>query len=166
MKLTTKTMVAGALLAAMAVILKYGSFTLLDYRLTFYDIPLMITGIVFGPVVGAIVGFITDWIYTVGMGYTIGLFTISSILWGLLPGLMLLVLKHINLKTIIIIVLVTSVLAFLSNTMALYVMYGSGTLANLPARIITMIIKWPVQVYAMKLIYERVLLPLKIKREF
>lgn len=166
MKISTKALVTGSLLAALAVVLKISSFTLLDYRLTFYDIPLMISSIALGPLVGGIVGFITDWIYSIVMGYSIGLFSISSIIWGLVPGLLLYILKDVNLKTLIVIVLVTSVLAFAANTAALYFYYGSGTLANLPLRTVTMIIKWPIEVFALKIIYSRVLLPLKMKREF
>ncbi len=164
MKMSTKAIVLGGLLAAMAVGLKFSSFTLIDYRLTFYDIPLIISSIVLGPVVGGFVGFVTDWVYSILMGYPIGLFTISSIIWGLIPGMLLIVLRRVNVRTLIIIILVTSVLAFTANTFALYIMYGSGTLANLPARILTMMIKLPIQVFAVKVIYSRVLLPLKIKK--
>jgi len=160
----TKTLVFAALLAAMAVALKFYSFTTLDYRFTFYDIPLMVTGIIFGPLAGGIAGFITDWIYALAHGYPLGIFTLSSIMWGFLPGLLMVVLRKVNVLTLIVIVLSTSVLAFLINTVALYVLLNGGIIAGLPARIITMIIKWPIQVIVLKQVYERVILPLKIRR--
>jgi len=161
MKLTTKALVGGAVLAALAITLKYTSITTMEYRLTFYDIPLMIAGIAFGPFVGGIAGFVTDWIYATLHGWPIGLFTLSSIAWGVIPGLMMLVLKKVSILNLVLIVIITSFIAFSLNTFALYQLQGSAVLAMLPARLITMVVKWPVQVIALKAIYARVLLPLK-----
>ena len=85
-----------------------------------YDIPLMIAGVAFGPAVGGIVGFVTDWIYSTTQGWPIGLFTLSSILWGFIPGLLMIVLKKINVKTILVIVLITSIAASRSWSTALF----------------------------------------------
>lgn len=161
MKIPTKALVGGAIMAALAVALKFTSITTMEYRLTFYDIPLMISGLVFGPVVGGIAGFVTDWIYATTQGWPIGLFTLSSIAWGLIPGLLLFVLKKVNLMSIIVIVLITSITAFGLNTFALYTIQGSGVLAMLPARLITMAIKWPIQVIIVQQVYARVIVPLK-----
>ncbi|QVK21730.1 folate family ECF transporter S component [Mycoplasmatota bacterium] len=160
----TRILAIGGILAAMAIVLKVFSFTTLDYRFTFYDIPLMVAGIAFGPVVGGITGFVTDWIYATTHGWPIGLFTISSILWGLLPGLLMIMIKEVNVKVIILIVLITSISAFAMNTLALYQLSGSGVFALMPARAITMVIKWPIEVILLSHIYQRVMIPFKIKR--
>ncbi len=161
MKISTRALVGGAIMAALAVALKFTSITTMEYRLTFYDIPLMISGIAFGPLVGGIAGFVTDWIYGTTQGWPIGLFTLSSIAWGLIPGLLLMALKKVNLFSIIVIVFVTSVIAFSLNTLALYSLQGTGVLAMLPARIITMMLKWPIEVIAVQQVYQRVIVPLK-----
>ncbi len=162
--MSTKAIAMGGTLAALAIVLKMFSLTTFDLRISFYDIPLMISGVLFGPLVGGLVGFITDWIYSTTQGFPLGLFTISSILWGLIPGLLMLVLKKINVKTITVIVVITSVFAMASNTVALYQFTGSAVFAMLPARIIVMIIKWPIQVIILKQLHQRVILPLNIKR--
>lgn len=161
MKISTKALVGGAVMAALAIALKFTSITTMEYRFTFYDIPLMIAGIAFGPLVGGIAGFITDWIYATTQGWPIGLFTLSSIAWGLVPGLMMMALKKVDVKRLVVIVIVTSFIAFSLNTFALYQFQGSGVLAMLPARLVTMVIKWPIQVIVVKAVYERVILPLK-----
>lgn len=162
MKISTKALVGGAILAALAIALKFTSITSLEYRFTFYDLPLMIAGIAFGPLVGGITGFITDWIYATTQGWPIGLFTLSSIAWGLIPGLMMLIFKKVDLKRVILIVFVTSIVAFGLNTFALYQFQGSGVLAMLPIRLITMVIKWPVQVFVVTAIHHRVLVPMRV----
>ncbi|XMB85502.1 folate family ECF transporter S component [Mycoplasmatota bacterium WC44] len=164
MKLSTRVIVMSGILAAMAITLKFLSFTTLEYRFTFYDIPLMISGIVFGPFIGGIVGFITDWIYATTQGWPIGLFTLSSIMGGLIPGLAFMIFKNVNIKTITVTVLVTSILCFSMNTFALYQFQGAGVLGMLVPRIITMVIKWPIEVIMLNEVYKRVIVQFNIKR--
>lgn len=162
MKMSTRAIATAGILAALAIILKtYLSFTTAEYRFTFFDIPLMISGIAFGPFVGGVAGFVTDFVYATQspFGFSFNLMTVSSILWGAVPGLLLLVLRRVNIKTLIVIVLITSVLCFTLNSIQLYIWFGEGMFANLLPRIITMVVKWPIEVYMLKVVYERVLKP-------
>ncbi len=62
---TIKTMTMAAMLTAMSVVIGIFCKTLLNfggglYRITFENLPILISGIMFGPVVGGIVGLATD----------------------------------------------------------------------------------------------------------
>ncbi len=62
---TVKTMTAAAMLTAMSVVIGIICKTLLNfggglYRITFENLPILISGIMFGPIVGGVVGIATD----------------------------------------------------------------------------------------------------------
>jgi len=46
--------------AALSFILRFTAFTTVDYRFTFDDIALLAAGMVLGPVLGLITGFVAD----------------------------------------------------------------------------------------------------------
>ncbi len=167
--LGTRVITRVAILVAMSVILKVLlSFTLSDYRFTFYDIPLMVVGIMFGPFVGGLSGFIVDWINIMMPNLATGfnLFTISSIMWGVIPGLLLFGRKELSLLRIFIAVFITSTLCFGINSVQLYLWMGNAVYAGLPARIVTLIIKFPLQVMVLDILYKRVLVfDLKLLRQ-
>ena len=153
---STKTLARIAILVALSVLLK--SFLSIEtqiFRATFYDIPLMILGITLGPAAGLAGGFIVDWLHVLfsPFAFSFNLFTASSIVWGLLPGLFLFK-RRMTLRMLAITVIITSLIAFSLNTWQLYIWYGSGIVSALPARIITMVIKLPIQVYVVKVIVE------------
>ena len=144
----------------MSFLLKsFFSFILSDFRFTFYDIPLMVTGIMFGPIIGGLSGFIVDWfnilVPNLAMGFN--LFTLSSVLWGVIPGIFLFGRKELSMTRIVSTVLLTSILCFSINTYQLYLFYGSGGLASLPFRIATLIIKLPIQVLILVILFKRVI---------
>ena len=108
-----------AILVSMSIVLKvFLAFTLADYRFSFYDIPIMMTGIMFGPMLGAMSGFIVDWINILMPNLATGfnLFTVSSMMWGIIPGLLLFGREKITLTRIIITTVVTSFICFCINT--------------------------------------------------
>jgi len=144
----------------MGIVLKTFSLTTLEFRFSFYDIPLFIGGMVLGPVFGLIIGFVTDWIYVLihPFAFSFNLMTLSTMMWGFLGGLAFYgKLNHLNMVKLTVLIIVTSLIAFTLNSIQLYVWFGSGMLAQVPIRIATMIIKWPVQVFAIKVLYDRVL---------
>lgn len=150
-----------ALLIAMAVILKlFVSITTSEYRFTFYDLPLMISGIMFGPIYGAIAGFSTDVANIVYPNLATGfnLMTISSIMWGLIPGL-LLHKRKVNLLTVSITVVMTSAICFSINTWQLAIWSNGASLhwAMLAPRIVTALLKLPIQVIVVEILYSRVI---------
>jgi ECF transporter S component (folate family) len=147
-------------LVAISVVLKVIlSFTLATYRFTFYDIPLMLTGIMFGPLAGVVGGFTVDWINIMMPNLATGfnLFTISSMMWGFIPGLFLFK-RDLSLLNVSLVVFITSIIAFGLNSLQLYFWMGNGMVAMLPARLITLIIKLPLQVFIIDVLYKRVVL--------
>lgn len=168
MKISTRSIAFAGILAALAIILKtYLSITTAEYRFTFFDIPLMISGIAFGPFIGGIAGFVTDFVYATQspFGFSFNLMTVSSMMWGIIPGLILLTRNKLTLRSIMFIVVITSLVCFSLNSMQLYIWYREGMIGNLPARLITLAVKWPIQVYVLKVVYERALKPFKLVEE-
>ncbi len=92
LKITSKQLVIGALFAAMSIALKPIDFYFLPTaRLNVTAVPIILSGVTLGPVLGAAVGFIAD-----VLGYALFdksgqplslLLTLSSVMMGLVPGL-------------------------------------------------------------------------------
>jgi ECF transporter S component (folate family) len=124
-------------------------------RLSFGEIPLMLSGIILGPVYGGITGALADLI-----GYPINAqgayfpgFTITAALSGLLPGLMSkLVKKEWTWLSLTVVVSITTVItSLLLNTLWLNIMIGKAFVALLPPRIIASLILIPIYVIVIKL---------------
>lgn len=108
----------------------------LNFGLPYYAIPLIIGGIVLGPIYGLMMGFVSDFIgfQLAPQGDYILLFSISAMAWGLIPGLFL---KHKSgLIRIVVVLFLTHVFATASNTGAMF-LYGWGdyAMASLPLRL-------------------------------
>jgi len=158
---TVKTLNRTAILVSMSIVLK--TFLVLDspeFRLTFYGIPLIILGIMLGPVIGIIGGFVVDWIYVMvsPFAFSFNLFTLSAISWALIPALLLFRRKELSWKSIAIVVVITSITAFTINTLALYTFYQEGIYAMLPLRFVTMLLKLPIQIVVINVLYQRVII--------
>ena len=155
---STKTLTKIAILVAMSIVLK--SFLSLEtqvFRVTFYDIPLIILGVMVGPIAGIIGGFAVDFMHVMfsPFAFTFNLFTVSAIMWGFIPGIFLFK-RNFRVSTLVIIIAFTSIIAFSLNTAQLYLWYGSGSVIGaLPMRLITMVIKIPIQVILIKNVLER-----------
>lgn len=123
-------------------------------RISFGDVPLIMSGFMFGPVVGGLTGLAADII-----GFLINPqgpyhpgFTLSSILWGVIPGLwMLLWIKRTSFeerysfKKILLAVATTAAIVSLGlNTYWLSNLYGKGFFILLPTRILATIISIPI----------------------
>ena len=151
---TTKNLVRVAVFVAVSIVLK--SFLSIEtqiFRLTFFDIPLMLLGLLIGPVAGLIGGFVVDWMHVLfsPFAFSFNLFTLSTMMWGFIPGIFLFR-KKLSVTSLTIVVVLTSIIAFSLNTYQLFIWYGEGIYAALPARIITMIVKIPIQVYLVRAI--------------
>jgi ECF transporter S component (folate family) len=161
-----KRLVLIGILTALASIIKivFQVTTTGSFRITFYELPIIIAGGLFGPLMGAIAGFITDVVYLVSFGYTVSLMTVSSVLWGVIAGLIIFK-KGWTLKRIIIVVLIGSILEFLINGTQLFIWQSTGNLSQdlrvflpqQPIRILILAVKWPVQIILVKIIYDRVI---------
>jgi riboflavin transporter len=155
MRVTTRQLSFAAMFAALSFILRFTAFTTVDYRFTFDDIALLAAGMVLGPVLGLITGFVADVIYSLLMGFPLGIFTLASMSWGFVAGL-LVYNKPLTLPRISTAVLVTSLVAFSITTFALFQLFNTGILAGLPARLVTLVIKWPIQIGVLYVVATRV----------
>lgn len=157
---TTKTLNRAAILIAMSVVFK--SFLSIEggvFRISFFDIPLIVLGIMLGPVIAIISGFVVDWIYvlTSPFAFTFNFMTLSTIAWALIPALFLFRRKNISIFILSIVIILTSIIAFSLNTYQLYIWYGTGAFGDLPVRIVIMLVKLPIQISLINILYKRVL---------
>lgn len=131
-----KRIAIDAMMSAMYVTLAYFSINLGFAKITFECFPVIIAGLMLGPVDGLIVGAIGTFIYQL-TGYGI---TVTTLLWmlpymacGLVCGLYAKRFKYYNsLKQIWIIIIISELLVFAFNTLAIFVdskVYGYYTFA-------------------------------------
>jgi ECF transporter S component (folate family) len=125
-------------------------------RLSFGEVPIMLSGILLGPVYGIACGALSDLIgyaiSPVGGPYFPG-FTLTSALTGLIPGLMARYYRNYwNWFFVITIVSVTAAVSVLLNTLWLSLMHGKAYLALLPPRIIGKALLIPAYVIILKLV--------------
>jgi len=155
---TLRKLILAGMFVALAVVLKQFAITTAEFRLSFYDLPLFIGGMVLGPMAGLAMGFGADWIHVLinPFAFSFNFITLSAMTWGLAGGLFY-PLKNLNRFKLTVIIIVASILAFTFNSIQLYIMAGEGMLAQVPIRLATMVLKWPIQVIAIEAIYRRVL---------
>ena len=133
-------------------------------RLNTYGAPIAVVGILFGPVAGGLTGYLVDLLYSLyyGWGVVPNFFTVSSIMWGVIPGLFFFR-RSKTLRKVVLVIFLTGLSELIFNTLGLYVFTtnGFGTvdflLANLPWRIALMLVMVPVNVYIVDVIYDRVI---------
>jgi ECF transporter S component (folate family) len=154
MKISTRQLAFAGLFTALGFVLRLLSFTTLDYRFTFDDIAIMASGIFFGPWIGLLVGFSTDALYALYAGFPLGLFTVASMSWGLVAGL-LLHQNEANVFRFSLAVIVTSLVAFGLTTLALFQLFNTGVIAGLIPRILTLVVKWPLQIAVLWILVDR-----------
>lgn len=156
-----RNIILAGLLASMSIVVKiFLSFTTYELRISFYEIPLFIAGIVLGPFLAGVSGFAVDWTYVMvhPMAFTFNLFTVSAMLWGIVPGLVFFG-KKVTLTKVILTVITISMGTFILNSIQLYIFAGPGMLAQVPARLLIMVLKWPIQVPVIYFIYEKAVKP-------
>ncbi len=158
-KIDVRTMVKAGFLVAISIVMTRFVYIMLApagvqaLRISFGDVPLMLSGILFGPLVGGLTGLAADLIgFLINpMGPYHPGFTLSSILWGALPAFIFILLrgrktfeKSLTFKNIVIAVLFTTItVSLLLNTYWLSRLYGKGFLVLLPSRVIAALISIP-----------------------
>ena len=149
-----------AILTALSIVLKKFSFDTGQYRISLYDTPIILAGIIAGPIWGMIVAFMSDFLYSLMSGYAYSfIMMFAALLWGLVGGLFHK--KRINYFLLFITVFFAGILNTAINSVQLYIWYGAGSLiAGLPLRIITMLIKWPITTTIVYVLYYRVVVPI------
>ncbi|HHU24227.1 MAG: folate family ECF transporter S component [Bacilli bacterium] len=155
------TMVLLSILVAFAIALKVYSFTTISMRISFFAIPILVAGMIAGPALGGLAGFLADCVYGLvfsSFAYN-PFFAISMTLWGVVGGF--LPRKQggkVNILAMTIMVLFMSLLETSINTLGMYLFYGASVaFADLPLRIITLFVKWPFIVASIKILDERLI---------
>lgn len=144
-----KAFVTTAMFLAIAVVLGFYSVQVTDFiKISFSFIADEMTGMMFGPVVGGIMGAAADLIkYLVHpTGAFFPGFTISGAISGMIYGVILYK-KSVQVKRILLANgLVMIFVNILLNTYWLTLLYGQGFLAILPVRVLKEIILYPIYV--------------------
>lgn len=144
-----KTLAASAMLLAIAVVLGFYRLQLTEYlRIGFDFIAKELTGMLFGPAVGCMVGGLSDLIAYIMKpvgGFFPG-FTVSTMLAGTIYG-MILYKRPVSLVRIIAAnTTVTVLINLILNTYWLTILYGDAFLALFPARAIKQMIMLPIEI--------------------
>ncbi|WP_071027086.1 folate family ECF transporter S component [Peptoniphilus raoultii] len=140
--INTKVLVRASFLCALSVVLTRFLSVMLtaNLRVGLGWMPLILSGTLFGPLVGGLCGLVTDLVgVAINPMGTIHLgFTLSSILTGLIPGLCSYFLKGKKDETVITfsVILVAIFVHAILNTIWLTQLYGDGFLVILPPRIL------------------------------
>lgn len=126
-KFSTVQITTDAMLAAMCAILGYFAIDVVNFKLTFESLPVLIAALLFGPVDGSLVGLIGTFLYQLlryGIEASTPLWVIPYGIVGLICGLYAKKWSYYNTDNQIrIIVAAMEILMFGFNTVALYI-YG------------------------------------------
>lgn len=154
---TVKKIAVLAILMALGVVFKFFSIGNGQFRISIWDLPLIIAGIIAGPLYGGICALGADLIYSLCFSpYPFSfIMMFTTIVWGVAGGL--LYKKKIKIWHLAILVLCTSCIATGINSIYLWLYYGFQSLiAGLPIRLMTMIIKIPITTLVVYLIMKAV----------
>ncbi|WBW50298.1 folate family ECF transporter S component [Peptoniphilus equinus] len=141
--ITTKVLTRAAILTALSIILtRFLSIMLTEnLRIGFGSLPIMISGMMFGPLVGGLTGLVAD---IIGVlinpqgAFHLG-FTLSSVLTGALPGLVVLLTRKDKgswLNIVLSIVVVYGLVHLCLNSFWLTQLYGQGFMIVMPGRVV------------------------------
>ena len=130
-----------------------GSITIAGFnalRLSFGEIPIMLNGLLLGPVFGAVCGALADIIgYTInplGGAYFPG-FTLGAMLTGLIPGLLVkYCFRDLRWSSVSIMVVLTELTTIPLNTLWLSLLYGEAYITFLIPRVIGKTVLIPVYI--------------------
>ena len=162
MKFTTKKLtILGLLIALEVVFARFLSISAWNIRIGFSFLPIVLAGMLYGPIEGGIVGAISDLIGALlfPSGPFFPGFTLSACLTGIVFGLFLK--KDQSIWRIILAVVVNQIfMSLLLNSFWISTLYGSPFVPVLTARLVQSAIVAPVQVIVI-LILKRILPSLK-----
>ncbi|ABR50398.1 hypothetical protein Amet_4324 [Alkaliphilus metalliredigens QYMF] len=148
-KLSTKNLVLASIFVSMNIVLtRLGAIMLFGgtVRFSFGNIPLILSGMMLGPVAGLMVGAVSDllgfFINSHGGAFHPG-FTLSAALTGMIPGMIVMLSPKNKYSMVNVVAANLAVLVVISlalNTFWLSQLYGNAFLALLPTRITTSLI--------------------------
>lgn len=148
-KMKTQTLVLSALLMAMHIVLSFFSITLPVMKINLSGLPIIVGGLLFGPVIGGLVGLLGSFLYQIlsyGLMSTTILWIIPHAVRGLIVGFWA---KKRNFKLgkmeTIVLIIVSSVVATLLNTIGMYIDgivwgYEAGAFAAIWVRLLNSVI--------------------------
>lgn len=160
--LSTKVLVRGAFFAALSIILSrvFGIMITQTLKISFGGIPLKLSGLLYGPIVGGMVGFVSDIIgILINAGGAVHLgFTLVSVLSGVIPGLMYVLFlrdNKLDYKIVVVIAcILTAAMSLFLNTIWLTQMYGTPYMALLVSRVPKTLIQLPVDIIITMFLYK------------
>lgn len=163
-KIIIKNIAISAVLMALGVILKYFSITIPPtLRISFFAVPLILSGIIGGIPMGLVTAFGADLIYGLFLNpypYNVG-FALSALYWGVLGGIFHMIIKRkdkLPLLIILIGIFITSLLETHTNVLMTLWLYGTHTaFVDLLQKYLVLIVKFPFIVFVIKILYERVI---------
>ena len=122
----TKRITIVALITALSFVLDYFSIKIgFTYKITLYPIPLILNGMLFGPIYGLCAGFCEGLLVQLltpdYITPTFLLWMIAPILWGVISSLLYKLFKNKKPFNIILSILITSLLVTITNTLVLYI---------------------------------------------
>lgn len=164
-KITTKVVTRAAILTAISIVLSrfLSIFISQTLKIGFSSIPLMLCGLMFGLLVGAMSGLAADLIGAMiflGGQFHLG-FTLSSILIAVIPALVKKYLirdkKNSTLLIVVSVILTFLVAHLLLNSLWLTQLYGMTYPALMISRAPKVIIEAILNIIIMKVIYDRII---------
>ncbi|MCQ4923831.1 folate family ECF transporter S component [Tissierella carlieri] len=156
-RIDTRILTQSAFLVALSIALtRFASIMVLPtLRIGFGELPIMLSGMLFGPIVGGISGAAADLIGIMvnPQGPPHFGFTLSSMLWGIIPGLYVLYFRRKDTKSnpfsiLRVFAIVSTCYIIISlglNTYWLSQLYNKGIIVILPSRILTALVNIPIQ---------------------
>lgn len=154
-----------SILMALGVVLKFFSIGTGEFRISFWDIPLFMAGVIAGPIYGGIVALGADLIY--GLCFSTYPFSFimmfTTIIWGVAGGIFkYLKINKLTLIPLFIVVLGTSITSTVINSIYLILYYGfESMLVKLPLRLLVLVIKWPITTLLVYILYKSVFSKIK-----
>ena len=77
-----------SILTALSMVLKKFSIDTGEYRISLYDTPIILAGVIAGPLWGMVVAFCADFLYSLLSGYAYSfIMMFSALIWGVVGGL-------------------------------------------------------------------------------
>jgi ECF transporter S component (folate family) len=147
---STKGLVQLALMLALTVLLMRFSITLPYVNISLTYLPIALTGMLFGPVAGAAVGFLSNELDALLRGFGFNpLYSLIPMLKGLMYGLLLFGRVPGRRQIFLVQALIDIFLHILANTVLLYLFYNKGAFGALPLRILKNVMFFPIEVFTL-----------------
>lgn len=149
---STRQLTINALLAALCAVFGYVALDIGNFKLTFESVPVLMAGLMYGPVSGTLVGGVGTFIYQLlryGMSATTFLWILPYVLAGLISGFYAKKANFMNTnKQLRLIIMLMELMIFVINSFVIYIdsivysyysaVYVFGTI---PIRLVVAIVK-------------------------